>query len=577
MYRRFKKSKSKLNKKGGNTYTLNDLKKAIEDKDIEEINKILEKNNDLINQKDDDGFTALHHACSLHEDNISYDVVKFLIEKGSDVNTESNHEFSILHTLVITINDFHDISSSPKNLLEIVELVLKNGVCVNTINDDYQTALYVSINSLTHNYELIKMLFKFGANPNMMHEEEGISIPLYMAYKTNADEEIIHLFIENGSYVPDIEENDIDSNEDTVSPDHVYDEQVKNQIELQDKVFSEKFRMDIDSKIDNLLECDIIILNHIKKLENGGIKIKDIVNARNEAGETILHYISVYTTYESLKYIGEKIGLYFFNQGDSVNWSPWHHAVRNGDIKFIKLIIDYYGDLRIRNEKETLIKTALTNVNYDVASLLIEYGVSWETNFEPYYGRFDQHSNSNKEIEKLKFKENEYHERSKKLFGFIENNKLNEYKYYLSSNKENILLNTFYTFDKNGNSLLHAASSLNREEFIKVILLYLPTKIDILKIRNDMFENIIDVAGSNLTRIKIQEIIDTRSGLKEFKKGKETLKRKFRSNNFYTGDKKSKKIFYMNTGERIGSYLGGKIKKYKTKKMKIKMNKSKKK
>ena len=33
----------------------------------------------------------------------------------------------------------------------------------------------------------------------------------------------------------------------------------------------------------------------------------------------------------------------------------------------------------------------------------------------------------------------------------------------------------------------------------------------------------------------------------------------------------------MNTGERIGSYLGGKIKKYKTKKMKIKMNKSKKK
>lgn len=562
MYKRIRKSKSRTRKKGGNSYTLVDLKKAIDNKDIEEVSKILRENIELNTRRDADGYTPLHFACTKDDDNISYDLVKLIFEKGSDINTETNHEYSILHTLVISINDFHVINGmdkSPNKIIEILDFLLEKGIDVNSINEDYQTPIFFSANTEYHNYELISLLFKYGANPNITALNDQFAI--YKAFDSGAGDEIIDLFLKNGSYVPAYDDEiNLEMPHTDEGPPDVYEyEPLNKQIELQNNVFNIRFTNEYIDRATSGDDIDNFILSHIKRLENNGISTKTIIKTRNEHGESILHLICDVNAFKSLKYLEKIENLYNLNMGNYTNLTPLHYATQSGSIEIVELFIKNFSNLRIKSDKLTLIDFALKESQvYDVANLLINHGADWSPDFSEYTPDPNEPNDSAEieRIEELKITVQNYQKRSDYIFRLIKEDKLNEFEKLISKNEDKISLHLYYTLDKNGNSPLHVAVELMRIAFIHTILKYFPQKADILNLKNDKFQSPLDVSNDITKRILIEH-----NHSKQLIKGNSKLKRKSISKDFLSDKKRSKQIFYSDTGAKIGSFLGGKFRK----------------
>jgi ankyrin repeat protein len=61
--------------------------------DLEKLSQAIKENADIINNKDEDGFTVLHLA----SDRGYLDIVKFLVDSGADLNIKTDDEETALH------------------------------------------------------------------------------------------------------------------------------------------------------------------------------------------------------------------------------------------------------------------------------------------------------------------------------------------------------------------------------------------------------------------------------------------------------------------------------------------------
>ncbi|MEI0540662.1 ankyrin repeat domain-containing protein, partial [Brachyspira pulli] len=86
-----------------------------------------------------------------------YDMVKFLVEKGADVNAKTHSEHSSVETPLLLSLDNENSSAA--------EYLINNGADINVTNEDGETPLMYA--SKVHNIKVIELLIQKGADINV--------------------------------------------------------------------------------------------------------------------------------------------------------------------------------------------------------------------------------------------------------------------------------------------------------------------------------------------------------------------------------------------------------------------------
>lgn len=151
------------------------LKNAIENDEINKVQKLLQKGFDI-----NKGINKEHNTCLIYA---SYknrlEIVRFLLEKGADVNACNNEGFTAL------------MYASRNNNFEVVCLLLEKGANVNKYNFYNCTALlYASYNN---NLELFRLIIKTGANVNKYDSYKNTAL---MITSQNNNLEMVRLLLQ---------------------------------------------------------------------------------------------------------------------------------------------------------------------------------------------------------------------------------------------------------------------------------------------------------------------------------------------------------------------------------------------
>ena len=154
-----------------------DLQEATGMGDIETVKSVIGQNPDLINSFSVDGFSPLGLACFFGQ----FEVAKYLVEKGANVNQPSNNPFR-----VAPIHSACSISNYP-----IAELLLKNGADVNVKQQAGVTPLHQTAHNgnlsltqlLIDNHADVNAKMDNGKTPLLMAEEGSDSNMLNLIKK----------------------------------------------------------------------------------------------------------------------------------------------------------------------------------------------------------------------------------------------------------------------------------------------------------------------------------------------------------------------------------------------------------
>jgi uncharacterized protein len=149
-----------------------DIFESVSIGDIDNLKIELEKDSNLLNSYSIDGFTLVGLSCFFGH----YNIVKYLIERGANVNIASNNPFKVapIHSACAISN------------YDITELLLKNGADVNAKQMQGVTPLH----SVAHNGQarLAKLLIDNGSNINA--KMDSGQTPLSIANEKNFTETI---------------------------------------------------------------------------------------------------------------------------------------------------------------------------------------------------------------------------------------------------------------------------------------------------------------------------------------------------------------------------------------------------
>lgn len=138
---------------------------------VEQMMQLYEANHDVINSKNDFGFTPLILAC--YQGNIG--VATFLIKKNADVNYVSDEGTALMAAVV-------------KGNLELVKVLLINKANPDLSNSKGTTALMYAVQF--NNYEITKLLLEHKADKTKINNE-GKTAFEYAVFSNN--EKIIPL------------------------------------------------------------------------------------------------------------------------------------------------------------------------------------------------------------------------------------------------------------------------------------------------------------------------------------------------------------------------------------------------
>lgn len=139
---------------------------------------------------DDYDYTPLMIAAAIND----YDMVKFLVEKGADVNAKTHFEYSSVVTPLLLSLDYEHIESRYDENSSVAEYLINNGADINVTNEDGETPLMYA--SKVHNIKVIELLIQKGADINAFDNYGNTAL----IYGVN-NLETVKLLVENGADV----------------------------------------------------------------------------------------------------------------------------------------------------------------------------------------------------------------------------------------------------------------------------------------------------------------------------------------------------------------------------------------
>ncbi|AGA67448.1 ankyrin repeat-containing protein [Brachyspira pilosicoli P43/6/78] len=139
---------------------------------------------------DDYDYTPLMIAAAIND----YDMVKFLVEKGADVNAKTHSEYSSVETPLLLSLDYEHIESRYDENSSVAEYLINNGADINVTNEDGETPLMYA--SKLHNIKVIELLIQKGADINAFNNYGNTAL----IYGVN-NLETVKLLVENGADV----------------------------------------------------------------------------------------------------------------------------------------------------------------------------------------------------------------------------------------------------------------------------------------------------------------------------------------------------------------------------------------
>ena len=154
---------------------------AVKANDRAKIKSLIEANSQLVHAKDADGRTPLHRAC----EGVHFEVVKFLVEKGADVNARNGFRDTPLHYAAQSGN------------ADVVKLLLDNGADPTARNNMRSTALIRAVQE--NKIELAEYLISKGGDVDPALLDVYHSVTPLKAAISIGNIEMVKMLHRNGS------------------------------------------------------------------------------------------------------------------------------------------------------------------------------------------------------------------------------------------------------------------------------------------------------------------------------------------------------------------------------------------
>lgn len=313
--------------------------------DTLKVKILVENNHEIINARDSYGRTPLHWACR----GVYYDIMKYLVEKGADVNAQDNN---LVTPLISLVN---------RNNIEAAKYLLSRNADPNIADNQKQTPLhYAAARGL---FEMVKILLENNAKPEMRNSYGRTT--LILAARETGNLDVIKYLVERGS---DINAEDNNSDSPLILATWRGYETVVNylidknaDIPVSGAKATILFEYTLNKKLVKLYETILIKGGDAEKLIDNGttaihigakggskqivddlIKRKFNVNAEDTYGMTPLHYAAKYGRIEVIGTLvanGAEL-----NPKSRVEETPYNLAVKAGKKESADFLISVGAD-----------------------------------------------------------------------------------------------------------------------------------------------------------------------------------------------------------------------------------------
>lgn len=280
---------------------------------LETVKLLVEKNNELIKIKDQNGTTPLHFACSGKH----LEVQKYLIEKGADVNAQEIDLSAPLHYAVF------------RNHTEGVELLIVKGANVNALDSKKHTPLHLA--SQNGMKDIVTVLVKNGAQLEL--KDDYGRTPLVLGSRERGGPEVIKILLEAGADV-----NSIDNSKFNALTLAAW----RGNKEVVEILLNFKAKLPEDSNVLNELVSSSVqkgILRLFKIVIDTGFDVKKLPILLNDAASGGSKEMIQILIDQGLK----------INDKDINGWTPLHYAAWNGREEAVQMILQNGGDVNVRN------------------------------------------------------------------------------------------------------------------------------------------------------------------------------------------------------------------------------------
>jgi len=155
-------------------YSQNDIFEVSRTGSLEDIAKLYEHDNNVINTKNENGYSVLTLAC--YSKNV--EVVSFLIDKVKDINGNSIYGTPLM-------------AATYKGSAEIVALLLNNNALTNIQDKNGETAAHLAV--MFKKLEIIKLLVEADADFKIKNNKEKSPIDYAKMYNQKEINELLKL------------------------------------------------------------------------------------------------------------------------------------------------------------------------------------------------------------------------------------------------------------------------------------------------------------------------------------------------------------------------------------------------
>jgi ankyrin repeat protein len=293
-----------------------DIHEFVRKGDLDNVRALIEKDPELVNTKDQDGRTPLHWACRGNK----LEVVKFLVEKGADVDAEDNNKIVPLHSLATRDN------------AAAIAILLDNGAEIDARDYGNDTALHYA--AMSDAADALTILVKAGAG--LENIDDYGRTPLILCARERGGPKTIRILLDAGA---DVKAKDKFG----ATALHLASWRGKKEV------------------VDILLDAGAPISSKgrdpryfFSQAASHGLSrlFDEVTKAGGDPtftlpdGGTLLHAAAAGGSAEIISIlIGKGLDI---NQKDNYGWMPLHYAARDGRVEAAKGLIEKGADIEAR-------------------------------------------------------------------------------------------------------------------------------------------------------------------------------------------------------------------------------------